>query len=244
MKVTSGATSTVHLRRVPVGTTFQKSFHGCGTFVGTVTSHDDVEDLYLATYEDGDTEEFAWVELAKLLKKSGDTVTAPLAVPPLATEVATVLPSEIPNGTTIRTDGVGAGEETGTVVAYDPKTALIEISWSGGTRDHVKPDRVKQMMLATALRDFARTEKPPPNIQAVVQSLASTTGSVVFDAGEGVNTVHDCTGSAPVSPSLTLVYSPATTEVDSPAQRMIWGGITLRHQHPVPNLWCSSRRPR
>ena len=128
--------------------------------------------------------------MAKLLKSSGDTVTAPLAVQLLATEVATAMPSVIPTGTTIRTDRVGDGEETGTVVAYNPKTELIEIAWSGGTRDHVKPHRVKQMMLGTALRDFARTEEPPPNLQAVVQSLACSSSNVVFDAGEVVEPVH------------------------------------------------------
>ena len=65
----------MHTMRVPIGSTFQKTFGKLGTFVGTVTKYDPKEDLYMAEFADGDKEELSWPDLHKLLNKSGDTIT-------------------------------------------------------------------------------------------------------------------------------------------------------------------------
>ena len=75
-----------HVARVPMGTTFQKKIGKEGTFVGTLSSFDPVEDLYEIVYDDDDVEELTWSDLQKLLRASGDTVTAPAALPPLMSE--------------------------------------------------------------------------------------------------------------------------------------------------------------
>jgi hypothetical protein len=72
-----------HVARVPLGTTFQKKFGRDGNVVGTLVSFDAVQDLYLIRYDSDDVEELSWADFAKLLRVSGDTVTAPGAVPPL-----------------------------------------------------------------------------------------------------------------------------------------------------------------
>ncbi len=49
--------SKLHIPRVPMGTTFQNKFGREGTFVGTLTAFDPVEDLYEIVYDDADVEE-------------------------------------------------------------------------------------------------------------------------------------------------------------------------------------------
>ena len=78
-----------HVARVPLGTTFQKKFGRDGNVVGTLVSFDAVQDLYLIRYDSDDVEELSWADFAKLLRVSGDTVTAPGAVPPLCVEAPT-----------------------------------------------------------------------------------------------------------------------------------------------------------
>jgi hypothetical protein len=60
-------------------------------FVGTLIAFDPIQDLYEILYNDDDVEELTWVELDKLLRVSGDTVTAPGAVPPLCQEAPTTM---------------------------------------------------------------------------------------------------------------------------------------------------------
>jgi hypothetical protein len=81
-----------HVSRVALGTTFQKRCGRAGTFVGTLMAHDPVQDLYEIRYNDDDVEELTWVDLEKLLRVSGDTVTAHGAVPPLCQEASTKMP--------------------------------------------------------------------------------------------------------------------------------------------------------
>ena len=50
-----------HVARVPLGTTFQKKFGRDGTFVGTLVSFDEVQDLYLIRYDSDDVEELTCV---------------------------------------------------------------------------------------------------------------------------------------------------------------------------------------
>jgi hypothetical protein len=57
--------------------------------VGTLVGFDDVEDLYNIRYDGGDEEELSWIDFAKLLRFSGDTITAVGAVQPLRVEAAT-----------------------------------------------------------------------------------------------------------------------------------------------------------
>jgi len=78
-----------HVARVPLGTTIQKKFGREGTLVGTLVSFDEVQDLYRIRYDGDDVEELSWVDFAKLLRVSGDTVTAPGAVTPLCVEAPT-----------------------------------------------------------------------------------------------------------------------------------------------------------
>ncbi len=78
-----------HVARVPLGTTMQKTFGREGLCVGTLVGFDDVEDLYKIQYDGGDVEELAWVDFAKLLRVSGDTITVPGAVEPLCVEAPT-----------------------------------------------------------------------------------------------------------------------------------------------------------
>ena len=65
-----------------MGTTFQKKFGREGTFVGTLIGYDSIEDLYKIQYEDKNEEEMTWPDLNKLLRTSGDSITAPHACPP------------------------------------------------------------------------------------------------------------------------------------------------------------------
>jgi hypothetical protein len=67
----------------------QKTFGREGLCVGTLVGFDEVEDLYKIKYDGGDVEELAWVDFAKLLRVSGDTITAPGAVEPLCEEAST-----------------------------------------------------------------------------------------------------------------------------------------------------------
>ncbi len=78
-----------HIARVPLGTTFQKKFGREGTFVGTLFDFDPVEDNYKIKYEYDDVEELTWLDLHKLLRTSGDSITALTAVPPLVVEKPT-----------------------------------------------------------------------------------------------------------------------------------------------------------
>jgi hypothetical protein len=78
-----------HVSRVPLGTTFQKFCGREGTFVGTLIAFNPVQDLYEISYNNDDVEELTWVDLNKLLRVTGDTVTAPRAVPPLCQEATT-----------------------------------------------------------------------------------------------------------------------------------------------------------
>ena len=80
-----------HVARVPLGTTFQKFCDGEGTLVGTLIAFNPVQDLYEIRYNDDDVEELTWVDLNKLLRVTGDTVTAPRAVPPLCQEAPTTM---------------------------------------------------------------------------------------------------------------------------------------------------------
>ncbi len=65
-----------------LGTTFQKKIGRDGTFVGTLVGYDATEDLYKIKYEDDDVEELTWTDLNRLLHTSGDSITAPDAIPP------------------------------------------------------------------------------------------------------------------------------------------------------------------
>jgi hypothetical protein len=87
-----------HVARVPLGTTIQKKFGREGTFVGMLVSFDEVQDLYQIRYDGDDVEELSWVDFAKLLRVSGDTVTAPGVVPPLCVEA----PSKMSHATTLQ----------------------------------------------------------------------------------------------------------------------------------------------
>ena len=80
-----------HVARVPLGTTFQKFCDGEGTLVGTLIAFNPVQDLYEIRYNDDDVEELTWVDLNKLLRVTGDTVTAPRAVAPLCQEAPTTM---------------------------------------------------------------------------------------------------------------------------------------------------------
>ena len=170
--------------RVPVGSTFQKKFGACGTFVGTVTSFDSVEDLYLCTYGDGDTEKLAWADLAKLLKTSGDTVTAPAAAQPLAVESPRVFPTTIPNGTIVRGDRLADEVEAqqGVVVAFVAETGKYEVRWSGGSSNMNTLEGIKRMMLGSALRQFAAASPAPATALSLMKSFAATSISTTTSA--------------------------------------------------------------
>jgi hypothetical protein len=71
-----------HHARVRIGITFQKKFGREGTFVGTLVGYDAIEDLYSIQYEDEDVEELTWTDLNRLLRTSGDSITAPGGSPP------------------------------------------------------------------------------------------------------------------------------------------------------------------
>ncbi len=57
--------------------------------MGTLIGFDGVEDLYKIRYEGNDVEELAWADLNRLLRASGDSITAPNATPPLFMEAST-----------------------------------------------------------------------------------------------------------------------------------------------------------
>ena len=50
--------------------------------MGTLVGYDAIEDLYRIKYEDDDVEELTWTDLNRLLRTSGDSITAPDAIPP------------------------------------------------------------------------------------------------------------------------------------------------------------------
>ena len=70
-----------------MGATFQKKFPE-GTYVGTIKTFDPLEDLYEIVYDNYAAEELTWSDLQKLLRASGDTVTAPAATEPRISEDA------------------------------------------------------------------------------------------------------------------------------------------------------------
>ena len=57
--------------------------------MGTLVGYDATEDLYKIQYEDDDVEELTWTDLNRLLRTSGDSITAPDARPPTYVESPT-----------------------------------------------------------------------------------------------------------------------------------------------------------
>jgi hypothetical protein len=58
--------------------------------VGTLVGYDAIEDLYRIKYEeDDDVEELTWTDLNRLLRTSGDSITAPDAIHPAFVESPT-----------------------------------------------------------------------------------------------------------------------------------------------------------
>jgi hypothetical protein len=113
-----------------MGTTFQKQFGREGKFVGTLTAFDPVEDLYEIVYDDADVEELTWTDLHKLLRASGDTVTAPAAAPPVGRE------ESIPMALTV---AIQLQKDLMSKVAFDPVKAASQVAF-----DPVKDFDVKE----------------------------------------------------------------------------------------------------
>ena len=119
----------MHESRVPMGTTFQKKFGGCGTFLGTLTAFDSKENLYQVTYQDDDVEELTWTELSKFLKQSGDIVTAPLAAERLVIEEPEIIPDVLLPGTLLHRELDGGLHEVGVVGQFNGGLSGYDVRW-------------------------------------------------------------------------------------------------------------------
>ncbi len=84
--------------------------------MGTLNAFDPVEDFYEIVYDDEDVEELTWTDLQKLLRASGDTVTAPAAAPPLCSEES--MPMSLPVAMQLQKDLMSK-------VAFDPVKAAL-----------------------------------------------------------------------------------------------------------------------